>query len=124
MTPTSGQRTTIRRGIVMNVKSISGSWTPLITPSDAPPATTAPRTPVASDGTGWAGDQVEVAGAPILKEKAASSDEVRVAVHARDDGTLLVTLYDSASGQIIAQMPPEQVIAAIDEALQRSEKRK
>lgn len=52
-----------------------------------------------------------------LKAAAPAPDAVKVAVHRRDDGLTMITLYDTRTGGVIASLPPEAVIKAIDEAL-------
>lgn len=96
-----------------------GTWKPV-----GPPLLTTPRSPagahppvgpsLAAVSDSYLANRSQEA----LKASAPNPDAVKVAVHRRDDGVTMITLYDTRTGGVIASLPPEAVIKAIDEALE------
>lgn len=82
---------------------------PLRVPVPPQRAAAAPATPSYEDTV--------VLSVGVLKEAPRLPDVLKVRVESRKDGGQVVTLYDPHTGEVIAQMPPEQVIRAIDEVL-------
>lgn len=105
----------------MDIRHLTGtSWQAVAPPLVAAPRSPAGATPPVGPSLGAAKDSYEAnRSGQTLKQAPVPPDAVKVAVHRRDDGVTLITLYDSRSGQMIAQMPPEAVINAIDDALNK-----